>query len=70
MNYFLYHKGKPLGNFKIYKYFEIGGRSFKEILEQNVKKIRYMNSLQNKEFTEVESIYRMINKKQFIRRML
>lgn len=70
LNYFLYHKGKPLGNFKIYKYFEIGGRSFKEILEQNVKKIRYMNSLQNKEFTEVESIYRMINKKQFIRRML
>ena len=63
LDYFMYHKGKPLGNFKIYKFFEVGGRSYKEILEQNVKKIRYINSLQNKEFTEVESIYRMIDKK-------
>lgn len=61
-NYFVNHKGKPLGNFKIYKFHEIGGRQYKQILENNVEKIRYMNSLQNKEFLEVESIYRMIDK--------
>lgn len=62
LDYFLYHKAKPLGNFKIYKYYEIGGRSFRQIAEQNAIKMRYMNSLQNSEFSEVESIYRVINK--------
>lgn len=63
LDYFLHHKGKPLGNFKIYRYYEIGGRSYRQIVEENAKKMRYMNSLQNSEFSEVESIYHVINKK-------
>lgn len=61
--YFKNEKGRPSGNFKIFKFNEIGGRNYVEIMKDTKKHIHYMNKLQNKEFTEVESVFRLIEKR-------
>lgn len=62
-NYFKDKKGKQTGNFKIYKFNEINGRKFNEIMKDTKEHIRKMNDLQNKEFAEVEGVYRILEKR-------
>lgn len=62
-NYFKFEKGKPLGNFKIYKFSEIGGRNYRDIMKDTKRHIQYMNKLQHKEFTEVEAVFRLLEKR-------
>lgn len=50
-------------NFKLYKYNEVNGRSYREISEKNKVYLRYINGLQNKEFDEVEYVHRIIERK-------
>lgn len=61
--YFKEMKGKQTGNFKVYKYNELGGRSYKEVAEKTKGYIKLMNDLQNKEFEEVEYVYRILERK-------
>jgi radical SAM superfamily enzyme YgiQ (UPF0313 family) len=51
------------GNFKIYRYNEIGGRDYREVTEKTRGYIKRMNDIQHKEFAEVEYIYRILEKK-------
>lgn len=61
--YFKEMKGKQTGNFKVYKYNEIGGRNYKEIADKTKFYIKALNNLQNKEFAEVEYVYRILEQK-------
>lgn len=61
--YFKEMKGKQTGNFKVYKYNEISGRSYKKVSEKTKAYIKIMNELQNKEFAEVEYVYRILEQK-------
>jgi radical SAM superfamily enzyme YgiQ (UPF0313 family) len=51
------------GNFKIYRYNEIGGRDYRQVTEKTRDYIKKMNDLQLKEFAEVEYVYRILEKK-------
>ncbi|EPR10513.1 B12-binding domain-containing radical SAM protein [Ruminiclostridium papyrosolvens] len=61
--YFKEMKGKQTGNFKVYKYNEIGGRNYKEVADKTKSYIKALNNLQNKEFAEVEYVYRILEQK-------
>ncbi|AEY67256.1 B12-binding domain-containing radical SAM protein [Clostridium sp. BNL1100] len=61
--YFKEMKGKQTGNFKVYKYNEIGGRNYKEVADKTKFYIKALNNLQNKEFAEVEYVYRILEQK-------
>lgn len=47
-------------NAKIYKFNETGSRSHEEVRASNKKRIALTNRIQNKEFAEVEHLYRML----------
>lgn len=51
-------------NFNLYKYNEIDGRGYKDVAKKNREYLKKINSLQLKEFDEVEYIYRIIEKSQ------
>ncbi|HSH35649.1 hypothetical protein [Schnuerera sp.] len=60
LNNFISSKSSYQGNFKIYKYNEINGRNYREVAEKNRIYLKKINGLQNKEFDEVEYVYRII----------
>jgi hypothetical protein len=62
-NYFKQSKGKQTGNFKIYKYNEVNGRNHLQVAAETKGYIKKMNDLQRKEFAEVESVYRIFDRK-------